>query len=561
MPATIDLEADLLEQCEQIWEATRKAREAELNLREAPALLRLWDGEMRLHFVVRNEDSADFEIPENDSGPIEIRQPFDTACGQWLWQEHLRIQRGEKRNVNVTVDYCGSRPGGLLEYCELDCDEAGEQIVIAHFLSDYERLKWYSVWSAPWFGEWLQWPQVYMVPGPLLWCLPLTLDFQLQRERGSTWALSSDPLDPAQRGELQATQGTWSMVVKPMSFLDAMASGCLWGLAISRFKNFHEMAKAMMADGEIACVIRPWLEGDPDPWEGFTPRHGTRIVEFVDRSGTFTGTSHGGTVFDGLTRTIREFVEDMIDANESILNDGVIPPEYYEVGSKRTQKELPIAVWRDREITGLSGYRVRKTPAKGIQIVTGGHSMPGVNETISAAIQMAGDLTAMAIGVPPVGGAAEAILAPIFHNALLAFMVARSASRANNSGWTRYFEYFQQGAGKAYTLSSLMVLRTGIIATQSQEAGQFSAGDGLPFLIGESGHVWLSDRAGYTIRGDPTGRIYMDRVTKVRLHWDRETPPEWVMTIGNGDKLEDPLQRAWEGLEAITGALQQLGVV
>jgi hypothetical protein len=344
MPATIDLEADLLEQCEQIWEATRKARQAELNLREVPPLLRLWDGEMRLQFVVRNEDSADFDIPENDSGPFEIRQRFDTACGQWLWQEHLRIQRGEKRNVNITVDYCGSRPGGLLEYCELECDEQGEQTVIAHFLSDYERLKWYSVWSAPWFGEWLQWPQVYMVPGPLLWCLPLTLDFQLQRERGSTWALSNDPLDPAQRGDLQATQGTWSMVVKPMSFLDAMASGCLWGLAISRFKNFHEMAKAMMADGEIACVIRPWLEGDEDPWEGFTPRHGTRIVEFVDRSGTFTGTSHGGTIYDGLTRTIREFVEDMIDANESIINDGVIPPEYYEVGSKRTQKELPIAV-------------------------------------------------------------------------------------------------------------------------------------------------------------------------------------------------------------------------
>lgn len=559
MPATIDLEADLLEQCNQIWEATRKARQAELNLREVPPLLRLWDGEMRLQFVVRNEDSFEGEVPENDSGPLEIRQRFDTAAGQWLWQEHQRIERGEKRNVNITIDYCGSCIGGLLEYCELDCDDEGEQVVIAHFLSDYERLKWYSVWSAPWFGEWLQWPQVYVVPGPLLWNLPLTLDFQLQRERGSTWALSSDPLDPDQRGALD--QSTWSMVVKPMSFLDAMASGCLWGVALSRFKNFHEMARAMMADGEIACVIRPWLEGDPEPWPGANLRHGTRVVSFEDRSGVFTGTSHGGSIFDGLTRTVREFVEDMIDANESILTDTAIPPEYYEVGSKRSQKELPIAVWRDREITGLSGYRVRKTPAKGIQIVTGGHSMPGVNETQSALIQMAGDLTAMAIGIPPVGGAAEALLAPLFHDALFAFMVARSTARANNSGWTRYFEYFAQGAGKAYTLSSLSVLRAGIIATQSEEAGQFSAGDGLPFLIGESGHIWLSDRAGYTIRGDPTGRIYMSRITKVGLRFDRETPPEWVMTIGNGDKLKDPWERMFEGLESFGGALQQLGVV
>jgi len=555
----VDLEASLLDQCEQIWAHTRGERERELNMRKIPPLVQLWDGEMLLQHVVGAEYSMNVDVPENDSGPIELRHPFDHPVGQWLWDEQGRIDRGEKRNVNITVRYCGSTVGGLLDSVDLEADEAGDQVIVAKFLSDYERLKWYSVWSNPFLPDWIQWPQIFMLPGPILWVLSLTLDLQLMRERASSWALPSDPMDPAQRGGLN--QSTWSMVVKPISFVDAMASGCLWGIAISRFKNFHEMAKAMMADGEIAVVIKPWLNGDPPPWPGApTLRHGTRVVEFVDRSGTFTGTSHGGTIWDGLTRTVTEFVGDMIDPVVSTSTDASIPPEYYEVGSKRSQKALPIAVWRDGEQTGLTNYRYRKSPAKGIQVITGGHSAPMVNETIKAGIVLAGDLAAMMIGVPPLGGVADAILAPLYTDALFAWIRATSEARANNGGWTRYFEYFQEGGGKAYTLSSLMVLRAGIWATRSFEASEFSAGDGMPFLIGEAGHVWLSDRAGYTIRGDKTGRIYMDRVSRVQLSWDRQTAPEWTITIGDNSEFQDPVAKAYERIESIVSALQQLGV-
>ena len=169
------------------------------------------------------------------------------------------------------------------------------------------------------------------------------------------------------------------MVVKPISFMDAMASGALWGIAASRFKNFHDLAKPMYQDGEITPVIRCYLEGDPPPWPGANLRHGTRVVSFEDRSGRYTtGTATGGSIWDGLIRTISEFVGDFIDSTTSLATDTTIPVEYFEPGSKRTQKELPFAVWRDGEITGLETYRFRKTPSKGIQVITGGHSMPGV---------------------------------------------------------------------------------------------------------------------------------------------------------------------------------------
>lgn len=558
---TVNFADPLLEQCEQIWAATRAAEQREQQIRRIPPVVRLWDGEMRLQHLVQAEYSASFDTIDGDTGPYEIRHPFDHPVGEWLYDEYGRMQRGEKRNINITVDYCGARLGGLLEYVELETDDAGDQVVTARFSSDYERLKWYSVWSNPWLPEWVQWPQVFVLPGPTPWVLSTTLDLQLQRERNSTWAVPDDPMDPAQRTNLD--QSTWSMVVKPVSFMDSMSSGALWGLAISRFKNFHDLAKALMQDGEITPVLRRYLDGDPEPWPGANLRHGTLVVSFEEKSGRYsTGTATGGSVWDGLIHTITSFAGDFIDSTVSLLDDVTIPVEYYQPGYKGTQKELPYVVWRDGEETGIESYRFRKTPSKGIQVVTGGHSMPGVNEAIRAAIRMAGDLTAMIPGVPPMGGAAEAILAPLFVDALFAWMVARSGARADNAGWTRYFEHLQEGSGKAYTLSALMVLRKGFWLTRSYESQEFNASDGAPFLIGDQGqgHVWLGDRAGYTIRGDKTGRIYLDRVSKVSLAWDRESPVQWKVTIGDDRPLQDPVQRAWERLEEIIGAIQQLGV-
>lgn len=117
-----------------------------------------------------------------------------------------------------------------------------------------------------------------------------------------------------------------------------------------------------------------------------------------------------------------------------------------------------------------------------------------------------------------------------------------------------------EGAGKAYTISSLMVLRAGFWATRSFAAHEFSVRDGSPFLIGETGHLWLGDRGGYTIRGDKSGRIYMDRVSKVALSWSRTDPVQWTLTFGDDRALQDPVARAWERIEAFASSLQQLGL-
>ncbi|MBF6363217.1 hypothetical protein IU447_24170 [Nocardia farcinica] len=558
--APIDFSRPLLDQCEAIWKATQERKRRQELMRLADAEIFLFDAEMRLQHVVRNEYGYDLMLPSNDTGTFDLPVPFDSPVGQWGWDEKGRLDRGEKKNINFVLEWNGSRIGGLIDDIDVDLDEkTGDQILTFKFLTDYEKLKWYSCWSNPWFPEWIQWPQVFLAAGPITWLLPLMLDLQIQRERNAGWAVPNDPLDPGQRGDLD--QSTYSMVVKPISFLEAMASGVLWGLAISRFKNFHELATPMMDDGEVACKIGIYLEGDPEPWPGANLRPGTRYVWFEDFSGTYSGTSHGGTIWDGLVRTVHEFVGDMIDANESLGGDFTIPPEYYDpTKPPRTQKICPSVVWRDGEISGLERYKYRRTHSKGIQVVTGGHSMPGVNEGISAFIQMVGDLIAAAVVIPPIGGTVDAILAPIYTDALLAFMVARSAARAAAQGWTRYFELFQGSGGKAYTLSALLVLRAGFWATRAFDTVEFAARDASPFVIGEAGHVWVDDRCGFTIRGDKTGRIYMERVSKFHLRADRQTPPTPSLTIGSAKALEDPVAKAFQQLREVFGELQQLGL-
>lgn len=556
----INFGLSLEEQCEQIWVATREQERRQERMRNADPVVELFDAEMRLQFLVRNEYGQNLVLPSNDTGTIELPVPFDSPVGEWGWEEKQRLDRGEGKNVNIIVEYCGSRIGGLIDTIDLDLDEkTGDQILTFKFQTDYERLKWYSCWANPWFPEWIQWPQIFILPGPITWVLSVMLDLQIQREANSGWAMPHDPMDPAQRGTL--IQSTYSMVVKPISFLQAMASGVLWGIALSRFKNFHKLAQPMLDDGEVATQIDIFMEGDPEPWPGANLRPGTRIVSFVDRSGSYSGTAHGGTIWDGLIRTIRQFFGDMIDSTESLSGDNTIPPDYYDPNAPpRTQKELPFVVWRDGEISGLDRYKYRRTHSKGIQVVTGGHSMPGVNEAISAMVQMAFDLLSAAVFIPAIGGSVDAILAPIYTDALLAFMVARSASRANQQGWTRYFELFQASSGKAYTLSSLLVLRAGFWATRAFETVQFSARDASPFVIGAGGHVWLDDRCGFTIRGDKTGRIYMDRISKVQLTWDRQTKPTWTITIGSDAAVEDPVAAAFRQLEEFASGLQQLGL-
>ncbi|TXG92616.1 hypothetical protein DW322_11315 [Rhodococcus rhodnii] len=558
----MDFDLTLEEQCEAIWEATRQAWQREQNLRQVPPLMRLWDGDMRLQHVVACEYGVDATLVDGDTGPIQVDLPFDHPVGQWMWDTWGRIERGEKQNVIVTIDYTGARIDGLLADVTLAPNDQGAQVLTCTFTSSYELLKSYHVWSNPVLPAAAQLPRTFILAGPVPWVLGTTLHLQLLRENLSLWAIPDDPLDPSTWFNLDQSQ--WSIVVKPLSFMQSMASGALWGIASSRWKNWHDMAAPMMRDAEITPVLRRHLAGDPPPWPGANLKHGALVVSFEDKSGSYTGTSNGGTIFDGLARTFAELTEDLLDSTAAIVTDQSIPAEYYQPGNRLTRKELPFAVWLCDEQGRGPNFRVKQTMGRYVQLLTGGHSAPGVNELISAGIQALGDILGNLAQIGSIGGSVDTVLRPFYEDTLLAWIAVKILSRAQTHGWVRLFEYFQQSSGRAYTLNSIMVLRQAAWATRRFETFEMDVTDGAPFLIGDQGqgHVFLGDRGGLgRIPGDPTGRIFIRRMSKLNLSWDRQKPWGWTPTFGDERGLQDPVEQLTGMLEVAFGAVHDLGVL
>lgn len=550
----------LAERCEKGRAACARNERERQRIRDEEELIRLWDGDWNLHHIVGNEYEHSFTWIANDTGTGKVILPFDSPQGLWIYDMWGRMERGEKRNVHITVDCAGARWGGRLDRCVVEHDQEGDRIVIAEFLHDYEELKWISCWSNPFLPAIFQFPRAFILAGPVTWILKTTLWCQLFRFKNPLITIPDDPLDFGSYVDF-LDMSTWDIVVKPTTFLEAMASGVVWGVVYSRWSNFHDMAHTMLEDAELVIDCRRWLEGDPLPWPGANLRHGTLVVDIVDKSGQYLGTSHGGSIFDGLFRTVAEFADDFIDSTADLIMDTDVPADYFMPGHRLTRKELPYVVYLEGEGSNIETSSFHNSPAKGDTVAVGGHSMPGVNEAISATIQAVGDILGNLVLIGSLGGTIDTLLQPLYEDTVLAWWSVKSPQRAQHSGWSRYHEFFQSPAGKAYTIASLMVLRAGFWATKTTLANEVALFDGAPFVIGGPGigHWFLDDRIGFALEDDPTGRIWIDRARKIELKRDQEGK-QWVATIGDERLLQDPAQRAWAKIEYLIAGLRELGV-
>lgn len=561
---SIDLdELSLAEQCEAIWQATLDADRADDHERRSQPLVRLWDGFWRLAGIVASEYRAEFTWVDNDTGTALLELPLDDPLSAWVWQTRARLERGEGRNIHVTCDKApGTRWSGHLHDHSVERREDGSLVLTLRFVHDYQHLKHYLIWANPFFPESVQIPRVFgPIPGPARWALKLPLFLNIMREQQHWWALPDDPLDPASWLS-GLDMSNWSVVVTPTSFADDLAAGTLWAVPHSRFKYWHDMARDILEDAELSVRCRRWLDGDPPPWPGAPKlRHGVLVIDIVNTSGYYSDTSNGGSLFDGLLRTVGKFSEDFIDTIEEPILDPVVPDDYKQPRQRRTHPSMPFAVYFDGPDTGIETAKFTETAATAVQVVTGGSSMPGVDATISAGIQMAGDLVAAAIVVPPVGGATDALLRPLYQGTLLAWMKAESTARARNSGWSRFFEYFAASPGRAYTIAAMMALRKGFQDTNAWFSHEITVRDGAPFVIGEDGHWFLGDRIGATAPGDDTYTIRVDRVRELTLTWDADTFPEWRPLIGDPTNNKDRGQRVLDMVSDLVSGIHDLGVL
>ena len=549
---------DLL--CDQIWDATREQKLVEERIRREQPVGRIWDAEWNVQHILGSEYGAKFSWISNDTGPGQTEFPMSSPVAKWIYDYQGRMDRDEGRTVGISIDYCGARWSGILDKFAVEQREDGDTVLVVDWVADYEKLKWYSVVPNPFLPDAFQAPRAWLLAGPVTWVLRLTLFLAIWREHNPFLTWPDDPMDLSNWATMGLDISDWHIVVKPESFIDAMASGVVWSVATSRWANFHDMAHYMVEDSEISIECRRYLPGDEEPWAGADLRYGTLVVDFVDKSGILVGTANGGNVFDGLARTVVEFADDFIDSTYDIVADAETPQDYFDVGKRYTDPVKPYVVFYEGETSPVQESSWIYSPTKGVQVAVGGHSAPGVNETISATIQAVGDILGNLVQLGSLGGTIDTLLAPLYEDTILAWQTYKSNERANNTGWDRLFTYFQEGAGKAYTISSLMVLRAGMWATKTVISWQVSVSDGQPYLIGDNGigHFWLDDRIGLVLKAD--NQIHMDRCRRIDLAWGPDSPPEWTLNVGDERIWQDPAQRALGRIERLIAGLHDLGV-
>ena len=334
----------------------------------------------------------------------------------------------------------------------------------------------------------------------------MTLFVNLFRLETSLWTLPDNPLDPFEWMPLSFNFSQWRNIVKPFPFF---ADTSNITLVFSRFQTFHEMSRRALEDAQLTITCRRYLPAeDPHPFsdlEGpllgagivedilslFPLRHGCLVWDIVDNSGWGSETSFGGSLITGLVRAFVNISSDgYTEGVEIYTGDPTFPGEYYKPGFLGSRPKAPWVVFEESVYNGIESSEFEYHEATDTSFLCGSQSMPGVNEGISAAINMGGDfltsvinsqiaaIAAVNVGlfanvgvppidIPPLGGLMDAVASPLYSDVILAFEeipttratslslpVAGLENAISGLGDFHYYEGWAEGGDKAFTLGS-----------------------------------------------------------------------------------------------------------
>lgn len=528
---------------------------AEINSREAErvrslqedTVIRLWDGNWALQGYVSGEFSHSFKFLLNDAGEASISLPLDNPAAQLL----MSPDGWPTKSMYLTFDRDGVRWSGRVINVKTVTEATGDQQVEVSALHDYAKLKELLVWSNPFLPAEVQFPKAWMLFGPSRWAVTATLFVNLLRKNNSLWMLPDDPLDLGQWFDLDMSN--WSMAVKPVKFGD---DSSLSSVVSSRFKYFHDCVKDVCADAELAITCRRYLDGDPQPIEGKTLRNGCLVFDVEDKSGWGKQTAFGGSLITGLARAYRRMGSDGLTEGVDYVPRVEQPDEYFRPGLRGSLPEAPWVVLEHGDRTGVDASEYEYFPPGPSQFVTGGSSMPGVNEALKATIIGLGGVVGSLFNQSQLGSVAEAVLEPLYSDVFAAFMAHKYHDRIREQGWDFPFEHWVDGSDKAYTLSALTALRKAKHETREKHAVTVKMQSGAPYFVGSD--FFIGDRVAVHALGMRKDMLFVEQVEELEFSSD---PDEhgWSVDVGK-TSFDSGLSYLAERFERATAGLKELGV-
>lgn len=565
----------------------REVREYRIERAYDPPHIELYDGDWVYRGTVRGELGGRVNPIVNQTGTISLRLPIDLDDRRGTWAAFWALDEDARgtSNIHVIVETMGARIGGRMKAKDGVHIERGAtgDVVVIDFLDDIEELKFVHTAGNPFLPiSLIQQPKAWMLLAQADHGILLTMAANLLRLQLTNIDIATlfKLLDPANWNIAELVDiflNIWQqsqIVIVPRTFGDSAAP---LSLVVGSIKtSIFDVAAPIMEDAELQWDLRRWKTGDPEPWPGAGTnwRTGTLFVRIVDKSGFRTGTSIGGNLATGLTRTIADVLSNHVEDSYDLFTGDTIDETGYRLpGILGTEAAHPYAVYRDGDITGIQTSNFSRSPGGPGRITVGGLSMPGVNELIRAAINYGGDVlgdnlsavislgVGMQVSIGSLGGAINAFLEPIYRDSILAHMSVPLLLRTSRQGWGHYLETTSTNVTQAFTAASVMDLRRRRRETDPDTSFNLTVANASPWLIGDNGfgHWWLGDRVGGTSKY-LMPRVFVRRCRSLDINWGERRPLSIEGTFGDTRQEKDAIERMAELMSRTMSGLQQIGL-
>lgn len=565
----------------------REIREYRIERAYDRPTIKLYDGDWNYRGTVHGEIAGNLTQNVNETGLIQLRLPIDLDDRRRTWAAFWALDEEARgtSNIHIRIETMGARICGRMRPkngVTVTRGPDGDEVTI-DFLDDIEELKHVHTAGNPFLPiSLIQQPKAWMLllqadHGILLTMAANLLRLQLTNIDIGDMLKLLDPANWTLEGLGNALRNFWQqsqIVIKPRSFGDSVAPLAL--VVGSIRTSIFDVAAPILEDAEMQWELRRWFTGDPEPWPGAGTnwRNGTLMVGIVDKSGFRQGTSIGGNLLTGLSRTIASVLSNNVEDSYDLFTGETIDQTGYRLpGILGTLAEHPYVVYRDGDVTGIQTSEFSRGAGGAGRITVGGQSMPGVNELFEAAINYGGDVLGDNLGavislgagfninVGSLGGALNAFLEPIYRDSVLAHMSVPLLLRVSRQGWGHYLETTSTTVTQAYTAASIMDLRARRRETDPDTAFTMKIANASPWLIGDNGfgHWWLGDRVGGTSKY-LMPRVFVRRCRSLDINWGESQGLTIEATFGDTRNEKDAIERLTELTAKAMGGLGQIGL-
>lgn len=540
-------------------------------LRRTPPLIRLWmnkpDSSAGLVLAGRVADTIAGTFPWklNQSQGGQLRMRIDHYLARWLIS--IPEDDSAKKNVVITVDHMGGakRWSGLLKDWRVVTKQRIHYLEV-DFVDDLQFLQFMLGAPNPALPiEVFQFPRVLPILGPSKWAISMMILINLIRIEGHPWNLPDDPFAVDQWDSL-FDWSDWQVLIKAKAF--DLDDSSLWTILATRMNRMDSVIEDALDDAQQTLTYRRILtvDGEVSPVDGVpVVRNGALVLEVVDNSGYYgaDGTGTGGGIAGGLARTVAEFLDGFVeDVRVSAGDDETIwPDEYYQENYRGTVPAFPWVVMRDSRYSQIDTSQLTWSPGTAVSVIVGGDN-PLVDNLARLTIESIAALIGYFLlgGFSGLGSIVADVVMPFLTGTIFAWLQWTNNSRAHNLGWVHLWEILQAGTdNNAWSLSAIVALRSGFLATRSETAHQFTVrfgGEYLPGLDYDIGNRIAS------MAGHVTDRLFVDQVDSMELSWDFQSNKYygWDTTVGTAKAAMSQAERSARLFSKAFTTLSNIGV-